>query len=1122
MTTFFSFVLKQNVFCNVLFFGLLIYGLFFSIPELPVERFPNVSFGEVVISTGYPGASAQDVERLVTEEIERAIRDMPKIEFVRSSSKAGFSTINVKFIDDSDYDQLYDECRLRVLGVQNRLPTVNGKPLTPIFNVSSVDDWLPVIQVNLMSTDQERPLSKRTLVLFAEKLQLELEQIPKVKEVKLRGDEAMVFKIKLDPEACRRLSVSLEDVQLALQLSGGSLPAGSLDTAEGEQNMVVDDRYRSREDLLSTVVRKNDSSLITLGDVVLLQSTGLKRMKGEVYNSVNGKDTVSVQVLKAPEGNAKTIKNEVMKRVRAFEEKHQKLPISLNTNLDTTIKIDEGLGVLKSSLTLALVLVMYAVFIFLSSSGPKTTLLVTAVTVASLLVMIRFHDWPTLQLFALVINTLLVFVTCRAAVLTITGVAFSFIGCLIVFQFSGYSLNEITLLGFVLTSGIIVDDAIVVIENIQRHREMGKGIFEASVSGTSEVFWPVFSASLTTVAAFLPMLLMTGSVGDFFSLVPISVSVALAMSIVECLLIMPVHMVELEQLSSKWRSREQAKKPSGESHVMDRITAFYDRCLNWCLGHRVKSLFAVSLLFLAALAILIQSVIGPGLGQRPLLKLKFFPDDTSNIQIKYSLPSGTTLSESDQFARQISNHLLDKGPGHIAHVVANAGLSINSSYKPIFGSHLGFMIVELPRKQDRQFEDVNRFIDEVRQDLEQRFETQGRQVQVSAQKDGPPVGSPIHVRLSGVNENEVVNLSGDLMEYIESGIESGPFKGINDLKSDRSNYSTTISFKTDRRQAALFGLSPQEVRFFAATLFDGAYVGDIRLEDGDYPIRVQLEQPPIADPIAMMNFPLLERDGRLLFFDDVGSFKREEQPSTLERRDFQRVVNITAEIKDNSVLQGSDFMASLRSWHDNNGQRYPGVVFSFGGESESTARSYRSLFSAFMISLFAIYGILAVQFKSYTQPFLIMANIVFSFTGVVLMTGLLGALNLVLPTGLIAAERAMITVNSFIAIVGLTGLVVNDAIVLIDFINQERQRGSSLGEAVRNGAHQRVRPIIMTTWSTIAGLLPLAIGIPDFSISWGPFATCFVAGLSVSTVMTLLIIPLLYEMLESLKAKAKP
>jgi HAE1 family hydrophobic/amphiphilic exporter-1 len=272
----------------------------------------------------------------------------------------------------------------------------------------------------------------------------------------------------------------------------------------------------------------------------------------------------------------------------------------------------------------------------------------------------------------------------------------------------------------------------------------------------------------------------------------------------------------------------------------------------------------------------------------------------------------------------------------------------------------------------------------------------------------------------------------------------------------------------------------------------------------------------------MMNFPLLERDGRLLFFDDVGSFKREEQPSTLERRDFQRVVNITAEIKDNSVLQGSDFMASLRSWHDNNGQRYPGVVFSFGGESESTARSYRSLFSAFMISLFAIYGILAVQFKSYTQPFLIMANIVFSFTGVVLMTGLLGALNLVLPTGLIAAERAMITVNSFIAIVGLTGLVVNDAIVLIDFINQERQRGSSLGEAVRNGAHQRVRPIIMTTWSTIAGLLPLAIGIPDFSISWGPFATCFVAGLSVSTVMTLLIIPLLYEMLESLKAKAKP
>jgi HAE1 family hydrophobic/amphiphilic exporter-1 len=210
-------------------------------------------------------------------------------------------------------------------------------------------------------------------------------------------------------------------------------------------------------------------------------------------------------------------------------------------------------------------------------------------------------------------------------------------------------------------------------------------------------------------------------------------------------------------------------------------------------------------------------------------------------------------------------------------------------------------------------------------------------------------------------------------------------------------------------------------------------------------------------------------------------------------------------------------MASLKAWYEKHGQNYPGAILAFGGESESTARSYQSLLSAFFISIFIIYGILAVQFNSYSQPLLIMANIIFSFTGVILMTGLLGGLTLLMPDGVIAPERAMITVQSFIAMVGLTGLVVNDAIVLIDFINKERQRGLSLNEAVRQGAHHRVRPIIMTTWSTIAGLLPLAIGIPDFSITWGPFATCFVAGLSMSTIMTLLIIPLLYQMLERLK-----
>jgi HAE1 family hydrophobic/amphiphilic exporter-1 len=1147
MTALFSFLFRQSVFFNLLFTGVMAYGIFISIPQIPVDRYPNINFGEVVISTSYPGASSQDVERLVTEEIEESLKGMDNIEFIRSSSKNGFSTINIKFIDDTDYDRLYDELRLRVLGIQNRLPSIQGKPLTPDFNVTKVDDWLPVFQLNLVSSRPEAPISKRALGRLAEELQLSLDNIPDVQEVKLNGRDQLQMTLALDPQKVQKNNLNLKEVQAALALAGGSTPGGTIDILNREHIILLDDRFRKQQDLYGIVIRRGSHGKhITLGDVIDYSKSGLMRVSGGVISSVNGLDTVSCQIVKSPNGNAKKIKAEVLKVAETFLEAHSDLDIDIVTTLDSTVKIDDGLGVLQNSLGMAMVLVMLAIFLFLSTSSRKMVTLVCATSVTALIVMIRFNDDSSLTLLALALNTLLVFFTCQAAVLSVSGIAFSFVGCLLLFQVLGTSLNEITLLGFVLTSGIIVDDAIVVLENIQRHRERGMNIFDAAVLGTSEVFWPVISASLTTVAAFLPMLIMTGSVGEFFSLIPITVAAALAISLIECLTIMPLHAIELERLSqwfsqkkntpepfdSKEKSRDQVQlnefqadevglsesEKQAPSKLLNRMTHLYDNSLNWCLNHPFLSLLSVAFLFLLSIGVLIQSALGPLNGQPALLKLKFFPDDTSNIQIIVDMPSQTTHEKTDEFVRQLSTHLMGKGPGYIKSVSANAGLSIDSSYKPIFGSHLAFMIVELPSRKDRAFGNAIRYIDEVRNELEERFEKDGINLDISAQKDGPPVGAPLHIRVAGVSEPNVVKLGQDLFEYIQQQ-EQGDFKGLRDLKSDRQNFSTTFHFQTNQRKAADRHLSARDVQFFTGTLFEGSYIGDMRLEDEEVPIMLKLSHPAQAPMETLLQLPISQNHQESITFADVGQYRTLMNPSSLERRDHQRIINITSNIREGSLLQAPDFQKLIEAWYDDRRQEYPGANLAFGGESESTAKSYQSLISAFLVSIFLIYGILSVQFKSYTQPLLIMVNILFSFTGVVLMTGLLGLFIIILPDGAISSQRAMITVQSFIAVIGLTGLVVNDAIVLIDFINQERKRGRSLTDAVKRGAHHRVRPIIMTTWSTIAGLLPLAIGIPSFSITWGPFATCFVAGLSMSTLMTLLIIPVLYHMLEGFKEK---
>ena len=374
------FALQQNVLVNVIFIGLTLFAALWAIPKLPIERYPNIPFGSShhdFVPGRNPG-----VERLVTDVLEESQRGMENIEFIKSTSIAN-SFIHIKFIDDTDYDALR---RTPPTGatVQNQLPTINGEPLGPVFSIVEVDEWLPVLQVNITSTNEANPIDESSLVLLGKEMRSQLELIEGVKKVLVLGDIARQFVVALDPAKLEQHRVTLQEAVGAMRRTGSAPPSGMLTTEAGERLIKVDLRYRSAEDIMQAVVRRDGTgNVLRIGDLADTAESGVKRFEGQVISTMNGLPAVTCKVLKKPEANAIDIKAEVLKACDVFMESHSDDGIQLTLNLDGTVQIKDGLGVLANSLVLSAVLVMLLLFLFLDRSGGHRTKIGVALGLAA-------------------------------------------------------------------------------------------------------------------------------------------------------------------------------------------------------------------------------------------------------------------------------------------------------------------------------------------------------------------------------------------------------------------------------------------------------------------------------------------------------------------------------------------------------------------------------------------------------------------------------------------------------------------------------------------------------------------------------------------------------------------
>ncbi|MEW8682959.1 MAG: efflux RND transporter permease subunit, partial [Candidatus Thiodiazotropha endolucinida] len=879
-----AFSLKQRVFYNLMFVVLIVVG-FISLFALPAERYPNFGFGEVIISTVYPGASSVEVESLVTRKIEDALEKVDDVEWISSTSFNGRSNIRLKFVDDSDYDALYNEVRFEVLNIVSELP--QGVDPPSLLN-AKVQDWLPVITINLVGDH-----SNRALALMGEEIKTRLLKIPHVQQVDFSGKQTQEFHIYLNPQKLREVGIGFDQVASALRAANLSIPAGKYTNDSGEYLIKLDERFHSLDQVQSTVVRRDaDGSLVRIQDLVSRMGMGYR--DPIVIASVNGKPALGLKVIKSDQGNAMEIRDQVVALIDEFRPPLKVQGVDVVLTQDSTIYIKDGLTTLGMNMLVGIILVSLIIWYFM---GVRNAGLVTI------------------------------------------GIPFSFMITMLIMYLTGNSLNEITLFSFVLVTGIVVDDAIVVTENIYRHVQEGKSLREAIINGTAEVALPVISATMTTVAAFLPMLIMSGSTGQFFALVPKAVSFAIIASLVECLLILPIHYLDFGP-----RQQSAVDLLERDNTLMRIVRRFTDWLLSLTLRFRLLSVLVVSLLFAVSVMILALSASG----KVPLIRIQFFPDDYKLYYVDIVGPSNISIEEVDERVKRIAETVMEDGPGMASAAAGLAGLYFNEDYEPVYGNNHGSVMVTMPSASEQSFDDPLLHLDRMREKLKPIHETDGYTLHVHPQNDGPPSGKDINVRVVGANVEAVSGLAGELLTYMLESPDIGPH--LIGLDDDRGVQKRVFRLWVEQEKVAEFGLDNSQVARLAASVLDGRYLGKYRHIDEEVDLKLRIDSDALQEPENALYIPVVEDAEHPVYLADLVRVEAYNEPGEIKRYQGQRAISLKADIREGAPTSTPAIVNLVRDRFETIRDRYPGATVTFGGEHEDTQRSFEYLAYAFIIA----------------------------------------------------------------------------------------------------------------------------------------------------------------------------
>ena len=1004
----------------MIFVAVVVMGIY-SLVQIPVDLYPEMDPPFISVMTTYPGANAGDIETNVTRTIEDALNSVDNLKEITSTSSDNLSVINLEFEWGSNLDEATNDIRDVIDRMTDYLPEGAERPMIFKFNTS----MMPIVFYAVTAKESYPGLEK----LLDEKIVNPLNRIEGIGSIGLMGAPRRVVYVDADPRLLDAYNLTIEQIGNAIAAENMNLPSGNVKMGKIDYQLRVQGEFSTSSRIESLMVGNMAGKPVYIHDVATVRDS-IKDLS--LDEKINGETGLRLFVMKQSGANTMKVAREVRKNI---DELQKSLPpdIKINLIMDTSDFIKGSINNLSKTLMWAFLFVILVVLFFLGR-------------------------W-------------------RATFIIVLTIPISLIVAFLYLFITGSSINVISLTSLSIAIGMVVDDAIVVLENITRHVERGATPREAAIYATNEVWLAVIITTLVVVAVFFPLTLVGGMTGVIFNQLGWIVTITVVTSTLAAISLTPM-------LASKFlRLREKKKNPLPLSYerTIERglgwFDDFYEKTLRWALRHKAFSLISSLAVFVGSMFLL------------QFIDTDFMPEsDESRITAQIELQTGTRVEETIKTTRYIENIIREKFP-EVQIVSASSGSDDEGSMFSLFTTTGSNMINFMMRLVD--VEDRERTVWDIASELRKEIAVLPEVINFNVETAGQGLGgssNTVDVEIFGYD----FDVTNSLAEEIRKKLENVP--GAIDVQVSRKEDKPELQFVLDRDKLALHGLSTAQVSTNIRNRISGMVASQYKEEGEEYDIRVRLKEEYRNSITNLEELTIITPAGARIKMKELGEIKEYWSPPNIEHKRRERIVTVSA--KPDRIALGE--LAKRIKTEIADVSIPQEVITNVGGAYEDQQESFMDLGLLMIISLILVFIVMASQFESFTMPFVIMFSIPFAFTGVILGLFVTGT-----TLSLVAALGAVL----------LIGIVVKNGIVLIDFTNLMRDRGMELYEAIALSGKSRLRPVLMTAATTILGMLPLALSTGEGAEIWRPMGITVIGGLLFSTLVTMIIVPVMYGLL---------
>ena len=998
-----------------------------SFSKLGLDMLPDIEFPVVSVITNYQGVASEDIEEMITKPIEDSVATVKDVKSIKSVSQEGVSMVMIEFNSGTNVDFAAQDLRDKISLIEQYLPEDADRPFVLKMDVTA----MPILGYGITSDNLDTLELKK---LLEDNFKNKIERLDGVASVELKNGWEREILVKLDKPKLDAYGLTQNQIVNILQGENVNLSGGFITEGTEEFSLRTVGEYQNLEEIGNTVITVKNGAPIYLKDIAKIVDS---HQEERSYCRTNGRDSILMMINK--QSGANTIQtSQAVKKELAELENHFSNKVNFALVMDQSRLIKQSTNSVTQSAVIGGLLAILLIFLFLRNWRPTLAIAV-----------------------AIPLSLIATFIPLAAA---------------------GYTLNLMTLGGLTLGIGMLVDNAVVVIENIYRHLEKNKGRKEAAKIGASEVGMAITAATLTTVVVFLPMAFGEGIAGQLSRGLALTIVFALACSLFTALTLVPMMASKI----FKKRTAEEYKKTSGEENFK-KVQKAYQKILKWSLAHRVT-------VILTTVGILIATVAAI-----PLIGTEFMPtSDQSMMIMKVEMPVGTSLEETSKKVQQVEKIIISQTGDDLISATSFGGISEMSNEGASVGMGSGGVneaqiMVRFKDKKERK-----RSSSEIQEIIRENVpRIKGLKISFM-DMSGAMMGrtsSPVEIKIFGKDLDKLKSIANETAQKISK------VEGARDVSISLNQGKPEMVIKIDREKASRLGLTVGQIGSVVRNSLQGVAATQLRKGDEETDIRVRYDKVYRNDLESIENLPIVSPSGARISLKQVVQISKEEGPVKIDREDQLRVVSVTANTADRPV--GNIVNDIKKELNNSESSKLPnGYFIEYGGSYKQMQDTFGVLATALVLAILLVYMVMASQFESLIYPLIAMAELPLAFIGVGLALLITGQ-NLSLP--------------SFMGIIILAGIVVNNAIVLIDYINQLRARGIEKRQAIIKGGTNRLRPILITSLTTIFGMLPMAAATSEGSEMMKPMAIAVIGGLTVSTILTLIVIPVIYSLAEKRK-----